>query len=123
METLNKRVRRLEKEAGFRRWLDLSRLLENLSDSQLEEVAIYFRFPDPMPEPLSIGMSKLGGLDRKTLLRMWEESERTTARIMHDMEGRNEEERKFHLHHGRWPEKADADEMIRPAENAGKGNE
>jgi hypothetical protein len=63
------------------------------------------------------------GLDRKTLLRMWEESERTTARTMHDMEGRNEEERKFHLYHGRWLEKADADEMIRPAENAGKGNE
>jgi hypothetical protein len=123
MGTLRTRLRRLEKEAGFRRWLDFSRLLENLSDSQLEEVAIYFRFPDPMPEPLPIGMSKLDGLDRKTLLRMWEESERTTARTMHDMEGRNEEERKFHLHHGRWPEKADADEMIRPAENTGKGNE
>jgi hypothetical protein len=104
METLRTRLRRLEKEAGFRRWLDFSRLLENLSDSQLEEVAIYFRFPDPMPEPLSIGMSKLDGLDRKTLLRMWEESERTTARTMHDMKGRNEVERQVHVHHGHWPE-------------------
>jgi hypothetical protein len=123
MGTLRTRLHRLEKEAGFRRWLDFSRLLESLLDSQLEEVAIYFRFPDPMPEPLPIGMSKLDGLDRKTLLRMREESERTTARIMHDMEGRNEEEQKFHLHYGHRPEKADADEMIRPAENAGKGNE
>jgi hypothetical protein len=65
----------LEKEAGFRRWLDFSRLLENLSDSQLEKVAIYFRFPDPMPAPLPVGMSKLDGLDRKTLLGMWEEED------------------------------------------------
>src|ERR1700737_5409375 len=77
METLRTRLRRLEKEAGFRRWLEFSRLLETLSNSQLEEVAIYFRFPDPMPEPLPIGMSKLDGLDRKTLLRMCEEEERT----------------------------------------------
>jgi hypothetical protein len=66
METLRNRVRRLEKEAKFRRWLDFSRLLKSLSDSQLEEVATNFRFPDPMPEPLPIGMSKLDGLDRKT---------------------------------------------------------
>jgi hypothetical protein len=66
MGTLRKRLRRLEKEAGFRRWLDFSRLLENLSDSQVEEIAIYFRFPDPMPEPLPFVTSKLDGLDRKT---------------------------------------------------------
>jgi hypothetical protein len=49
METLRKRLRRLEREAGFRRWLDFSRLLENLSDSHIDEIAIYFRFPDHMP--------------------------------------------------------------------------
>jgi hypothetical protein len=88
METLRKRLRRVEKEAGFRRWLDFSRLHENLSDSQLEEIAIHFRFPDPMPEPLPTGMSKLDGLDRKTLLMMWEEEERI-SRIMHELKGRN----------------------------------
>jgi hypothetical protein len=71
MGTLRTRLRRLEKEVGFRRWLDFSRLLESLSDSQLEEVASDFRFPDPIP----LGMSKLDGLDRKTLLGMWEEEE------------------------------------------------
>jgi hypothetical protein len=65
MGTLRTRLRRLEKEAQFRRWLDFSRLLENLSDSQIEEIAICFRFPDPMPEPLPIGMSKLDGLNRR----------------------------------------------------------
>ena len=104
MGTLRTRLSRLEKEAGFRRWLDFSRLLENLSDSQIENIAIYFRFPEPMPEPLPIGMSKLDGLDRKTLLTMWEEEERTISRIMHEMKGRNEDEQRFYLHHGGWPE-------------------
>jgi hypothetical protein len=40
------------------------------------EIAIYFRFPDPMPEPLLIGMSKLDGLDRETLLSMWKKKRR-----------------------------------------------
>jgi hypothetical protein len=104
MGTLRKRLRRLEKEAGFRRWLDFSRLLENLSDSQVEEIAIYFRFPDPMPEPLPFGTSKLDGLDRKTLLHMREEEERTISRIMRELKGRNEEEHRFYLHHAGWPE-------------------
>jgi hypothetical protein len=83
---------------------NLWRLLENLSDSQIEEIAIYFRFPDPMPEPLPIGMSKLDGLDRKTLLGMWEEEEQAISRIMHELKGRSEEEHRFYLHHGGWPE-------------------
>jgi hypothetical protein len=56
-------------------------------------------------------------------LTMWEEEERTISRIQHELEGRSEQEHRFCLHHDHWPEKADADEMIRPAENAGKGNE
>jgi hypothetical protein len=51
-------------------------------------------------------MSKLDGVDRKTLLRMWEEEERTISRNMHELEGRNEEEHKFYLHHGHWPEQS-----------------
>ena len=45
-----------------------------------------------MPEPLTVGMSKLDGLDRKTLMTIWEEEERTISRIMHEMKGRNEDE-------------------------------
>jgi hypothetical protein len=104
METLRKRLGRLEVEAEFRRWLDFSRFLENLSEPEIEEIAIYFRFPDPMPEPLPIGMSKLDGLDRKTLVRMWKEEEPTISRIMHELKGRSEEEHRFYLHQGHWPE-------------------
>ena len=86
------------------RWLGFSRLLENLSDSQIEDVAIYFRFPDPMPEPLPTGMSKLDGLDRKTLLSMWQQEEQRISRIMRELKGRSEEEHRFYLHHGCWTE-------------------
>jgi hypothetical protein len=106
METCRKRLRRLEKEAKFRPWLDFSRLLENLSDSQAEEIAIYFRFQEAMPEPLPVGMSILDGLDRKTLLSMWEEEEQTISRIMRELKGRSEEDHQFYLHQGRWPEQS-----------------
>jgi hypothetical protein len=40
-------------------------------------------------------MSKLDGLDRKTLLGMWEEEEQAISRIMRELSGRNEEDHKF----------------------------
>jgi hypothetical protein len=36
--------RLLEKEQQFRTWLDFERFLEGLSDEQLEEIAIFWRF-------------------------------------------------------------------------------
>jgi len=39
----------------------------------------------------------LEGLDRKTLLQMWEESERLFG-------GRSDDELKFYAEHGYWPE-------------------
>jgi hypothetical protein len=104
METRRTRLRRIEKEAQFRRRLDFPRLFENLSDSQIAEIAIYFCFPGPMPEQLPIGMSKVDGLDRETLLSMWEQEEQTISRIMHELKGRNEEEHRFYLHRVHWPE-------------------
>jgi hypothetical protein len=106
MATLKNRVARLEKEQQFRTWLDFERFLEGLSDEQLEEIAIFWRFPEPLPEPLPMGASRLDGLDRSHLMRLWEESERETARIMHEMRGRSPEECRFHLHHEHWPEQA-----------------
>jgi len=106
MATLKNRVARLEKEQQFRTWLDFERFLEGLTDEQLEEIAVYWRFPEPLPEPLPIGASRLDGLDRSRLMRLWEESERETARIMHEMRGRSPEECRFHIHHEHWPEDA-----------------
>lgn len=53
-----------------------------------------------------VGMSKLDGMDRKTLLSMWEQEEETISRILRELNGRNEEEQRFYLHHGGWPAKA-----------------
>jgi hypothetical protein len=104
MANRKSRIERLEKELKFRRWLDFSRFLEGITHEQLEEIAIHWRFPEPLPEPLPMGASRLDGLDRKTLLKLWETSEHEIARIMREQEGRNEDELEFELDHGHWPE-------------------
>ena len=53
--SLETRLERLEKEARFEAWLWFERLLESLTDQQLEDVATYWRWPEPMPPPLPIG--------------------------------------------------------------------
>jgi len=87
----------------FRRWFYFSRFLEGLSEEQIEEIALYWRFPDPLPEPLSWGTSELDRLDRKSLIRRWEESEREISRIMRETAERSADEYKFYLRHGHWP--------------------
>lgn len=54
-------------------------------------------------EALFWGMSELDRLDRRTLLRRWEESERETLRIMRETSEHSEDERRFYVHHGHWP--------------------
>ena len=103
---LRSRVEHLEKAARFTRWFQFSRFLEGLTDKELEEIAIHWRFPEPLPDPLPTGRSELDGLDRARLLRLWEESERETSRIMHEIRDRYEDERRFYLHHGHRPEQA-----------------
>ena len=96
MANLKSRIAQVEKEAMFRRWFYFSSFLEGLSDGQIEEIALHWRFPDPLPEPLPSGMSELDGLDRKSLIRRWEESERVTSRIMR----RTSEHTEFEVRHG-----------------------
>ena len=104
MATRSRRIARLEREQQLIRWVIFSRFLEGLSDEQLKDLAVRWRFPDPLPEPLTKGASRLDGLDRKNLLKLWEEEEYETARIMREQEGRNEDELKFKQQHGHWPE-------------------
>lgn len=49
-------------------------------------------------------MSELDRLDRKSLIRRWEESEREISRIMRETAEHSEDEYKFYLRHGHWPE-------------------
>jgi hypothetical protein len=90
-------MERLEKEQRFQEWLWYERFLEGLTDEQLEIAATEWRFPEPMPEPLPWGASKLDRLDRKSLLKLWQESERVFGH-------RTRNELKFYADNGYWPE-------------------
>ena len=106
MAALKNRVERLEKEQGFQRWLQFERFLEGLSDKQLEDIVLYWRFPKRLPEPLPMGASRLDGFDRKSLNELFEESDRKTVKLMREMKGRTEDELRFYLRHDHWPEQA-----------------
>ena len=59
MSSLKSRIEQLEKECQFQRWLMFERFLEGLTDEQLEDIEIYWRFPEPLPEALARGASRL----------------------------------------------------------------
>jgi hypothetical protein len=97
MATFKSRVERLVREWRFRCWLRDKRLLERLTEEQLEALVVTGRAPDsPEPPP---GTSRLDKLDHKSLLRLWQEHECEWMR-------RSGEELDFFTHHGHWPERA-----------------
>jgi hypothetical protein len=97
MTTLKSRIGRLEKEQCFKAWFWYERFLEGLTEEQLAAIATEWRFPEPMPEPLPWGASKLDKLDRKSLLRLWEENQRIFGH-------RSRDELKVFAENGYWPE-------------------
>ena len=123
MASLKSRVELVERKMRFQYWLWHQRLLESLTEEQLEEYAYLGRLPEPLPEPLQLGASRLDGLDRKSLIRLWEEHEREYA-------GRSKSELEFYCAHGHWPEQAcdernchkpESDEMVRRGEAKAHG--
>lgn len=94
---LNARIARLEREQRFRDWLTDKRFFESWTDQQLEVYARHGQLPEPLPVPLPPGASRLDGMDRKSLIRMWEAHEREFA-------GRTDEELLFYSVHKHWPE-------------------
>ena len=104
MSSLKSRIEQLEKERQFQRWFMFSRFLEGLTDEQLEDIEIYGRLPEPLPEPLARGASSLDSLDRKELLKLWEAEERAIARGITEMKGRSADELKYEIQHHHWPE-------------------
>ena len=93
---LDARITRLERERKFQDWLALERFLEGLTEPQLELYAFQEKLPYPLPEPLPLGASRLDGMDRKSLIRMWEAHERKFG-------DRTREEVNFYCAHGHWP--------------------
>ena len=102
MANIETRLERLETELRFRVWVHRERIMEGMSEEELNHLAATGLLPTrPAPPP---GTSKLDGLDRKTLLRLWEEDEREILRLMLEMRGRSEDEHRFHSLHDHWPE-------------------
>ena len=93
---LNARIARLEKEKKFRDWLSVKRFFESWTVQQFEVYAQHGQLSEPLPEPLPPGASPLDGMDRKSLIRMWEAHER-------EFGGRTQEEQLFYCVHGHWP--------------------
>lgn len=76
MASIQDRLKQLEDRQRFIDWFLFDRFLESLTREQLETFAHDGRLPEPLPEPLPKGASRLDGLDRKSLIKLWEESER-----------------------------------------------
>jgi hypothetical protein len=99
MPSLKRRLDRLENELHFVSWFRFLRWLENLPTEQLEELTSgHFVVPDRLPDP-PLGSSRLDRLDRKTLMKLWEEDE-------HSWANRSGEEKEFFIAHAHWPEQA-----------------
>ena len=99
MTELKRRIERAEREDSFQHWLQFQRLLESFTEEQLLAYAAHGRLPEPLPEPLPPGKSRLDELDRKSLIKLWEENERFLG-------GRSQEELSIYATHGHWPEQA-----------------
>ena len=110
MPTPKSRIDLLEMEVQFRRWIWHQRLLESLSIEQLEEYAFLGQLPEPLPAPLPKGASKLDGLGRKRLIKLWKENESYLA-------GRTEQEMIYFCFHGHWPEQACTEQDCSKAES------
>ena len=93
MASIRDRLIRLENRRRFLDWFVWHRFYESLTIDELQTGASGGKLPDPVPNR----PSSLDKLDRKSLLRLWEENERIFG-------GRNRDELEFYADHGFWPE-------------------
>jgi hypothetical protein len=70
MPSIQDRLKHFEDRRRFLTWFAFERFLESLTQEQLEAYARDRRWPEPLPEPLLQGASRLDRLDRKTLVRL-----------------------------------------------------
>jgi hypothetical protein len=97
MPSIRDRLKKVEDRRRFISWFVFDRFLESLTEEQLETYARDGRWPEPLPEPLPKGASRLDGLDRDSLIKLWKESERIIAH-------RSKDEITFYGENGCWPE-------------------
>jgi hypothetical protein len=91
--SIRDRLAKLENRRRFLDWFVRHRLFDSLTSEELETCASGGGFPNPIPNR----PSSLDTLDRKSLLKLWEEDERVFG-------GRSKEELEFYSDNGSWPE-------------------
>lgn len=92
LASIRDRLGRLEKRRRFLDWFVRHRFYATLTEEELKTFASG-RFPNPIPNR----SSNVDRLDRKSLLRLWEEDERKQG-------GRSPEELEYYTKNGVWPE-------------------
>ena len=101
MITTMERLRRIESEVQFRRWVRTRRMFEGMSIEELETFAATGKWPD-RPEPAP-GTSSLDAMDRPSLIKVWRED-------LQGFAGRTSDELRFYALHGHWPEEFGSEE-------------
>jgi hypothetical protein len=91
--TIRDRLAKLEDQRRFLDWFVRHRFYATLTLEELKTCASGEGFPDPIPNRPSI----VDMLDRKSLLKLWEEDELRFGR-------RSQDELDFFAEHGFWPE-------------------
>jgi|SRR5450755_3186747 len=93
MATIRDRLQRLEERRRFLDWFVRHRFYTTLTSEELETCASGGGLPDPIPNR----PSSVDSLDRKSLLKLWEEDEAKFG-------GRSQEELDFYAENASWPE-------------------
>ena len=91
--SIRNRVAKLEEQHRFLDWFVGARFFDFLTDNELHALSRNGR----LPEPISNRVSRLDKQDRKTLLLLWQEDERTRR-------GRSSDELNYYCKYQRWPE-------------------
>jgi hypothetical protein len=92
-KSISSRLAKLEAKRRFLDWFAKQRFYQSLTEQELMTFALYGQLPVPIPNR----PSTIDSLDGKTLLRLWQDDERTFS-------GRSEEELAFFTMNGFWPE-------------------
>ena len=101
MTSAKSRLARLEQEQRFKRWFETNDLLERFTDEELKIYSEAGELPQSaLCDSVADRPSRLDGLDRKTILKLFEEHELIFG-------GRSDEEISFYATHGYWPEAAE----------------
>ena len=92
MASIRVQLMRLEKKQRFLNWFAMQRLFASLTDDELATYERERKLPERSSRP-----SPLDTLDRKTLLKLWQEHERVFG-------GRSDLELDYYIKNGAWPE-------------------